>query len=1241
MKKILYLFSMLCVGYTASAQLSGTYTVYGTTPYAATIQDACDSLMLFGQSGPVVFDVRDNLIINEDVVLNAVAGNSAANTITFKSESNDSSKVRVFSTVGNTFTFNNVSHIKFNQISIGFNGVSGSVVSANNSHDFQFTNVTVAHAPTGGGWAISIDRDNGNDNFSFTNSNLWSTDDGIYLGSDVANITNPAISSSNITTDGYGIEYYAEKSLTNVTIDESTITSNNNYAAYVEGYYNKIDGMTITNSSFSAGTGIGFGSTAFYGYSDYIIENVTIDNSTFTSTNDGALYLDGYYTRLNNVDITNSNFTARRKGIELASDVLVSNITLDKDSSISNPTIDISTFEEAVYITGDGMVDNVSINNSYFEAPKTYGRQALEIASWSGAVKNISVKNSDLTGQSGIYIYAQTNGLNWTIDSNTISAYREALDLEPYYGIGSNISINHNILTADASDGLYIYSDANLKDVAITYNTINASSDGMDIESYYGSIENLTITNNIDTALSDGIYVYTYNLKNTTISDNSINSDSYGIDVEGSYLMDNVTSNNNFIEASSTGIYFYSGSNISNVTVSDNYVDAGSEGVYVYSSNSNISNLTIENDSIISSSEGIYVYCDALLIDAEINNNVIDANDYGMDIEGYYAGIESLNVKHNIVDATSKGIYIYTYASLKNVNISDSNYVNASTTALTIEADYGGINGLNIENGYYYSSTQEGGDIYADYGNIENMKIKNNTFVGDTINTNDYGLEIESDDSGMENIEVTYNNVYAGNYGIYIEADYGNAKNANVSSNNVWAKQEGIDFDGIGDNSMVSNNNIYRYDALTVADYGIYTYGYDGSSVGVTISGNYIEDNDSYGIYAEYSSDVTIENNYVRGTGANAAYGIYAYYLGGTTVINRNQLLFDDAYEGIVFYYSNATAANPSTIANNFISGTDYAIDVEDNDYVNVYHNSVSSNSNNNDQMVYLTNTTNINVLNNIFKADSASTGDIYYGDANANLVINNNVYDFDSTTVQMSADAFFGTNNSLVDFQAATTYDAASLMAAPMFVNDTTDLHINCSNNALVAAPFIGSVTTDVDGSSRNTTTTTFGADAITSTSADLLDATMAFSDTAVIYPKVTGASYLWSPGGATTPTLPLTDKGTYTLQLTDYCGNVFNDVIVVTFPVSVEDNLEARGLNVYPNPTQDKITLDFGLLMGEEIVINLIDLQGRIILSDQIKDQNGAYRKALDLSNLTEGIYFLRVSTKDENITRKVIKN
>jgi len=75
-----------------AASLCGAYTIGGSNPDFATFTDAVAVLNAAGISCPVVFNVRDGEY-NEQFVINDIAGSSEVNTVTFQSESGDSTAV--------------------------------------------------------------------------------------------------------------------------------------------------------------------------------------------------------------------------------------------------------------------------------------------------------------------------------------------------------------------------------------------------------------------------------------------------------------------------------------------------------------------------------------------------------------------------------------------------------------------------------------------------------------------------------------------------------------------------------------------------------------------------------------------------------------------------------------------------------------------------------------------------------------------------------------------------------------------------------------------------------------------------------------------------------------------------------------------------------------------------------------------------------------------------------------------
>ena len=76
----------------ARAAIAGTFTIGGASPDYATFTDAVNDLNSYGLCGPAVFNVRPGTY-NEQIVLEAIDGSSAANTVTFRSETGNAADV--------------------------------------------------------------------------------------------------------------------------------------------------------------------------------------------------------------------------------------------------------------------------------------------------------------------------------------------------------------------------------------------------------------------------------------------------------------------------------------------------------------------------------------------------------------------------------------------------------------------------------------------------------------------------------------------------------------------------------------------------------------------------------------------------------------------------------------------------------------------------------------------------------------------------------------------------------------------------------------------------------------------------------------------------------------------------------------------------------------------------------------------------------------------------------------------
>ena len=90
--------------------------------------------------------------------------------------------------------------------------------------------------------------------------------------------------------------------------------------------------------------------------------------------------------------------------------------------------------------------------------------------------------------------------------------------------------------------------------------------------------------------------------------------------------------------------------------------------------------------------------------------------------------------------------------------------------------------------------------------------------------------------------------------------------------------------------------------------------------------------------------------------------------------------------------------------------------------------------------------------------------------------------------------------------------------------------------------------------------------------------------------------------------------------------------------YSVGIKETTLNISLSVFPNPTSDFLTLKVEDYNNETLFFYLLDEQGKLILIEQIKNQN----TQLSMSTLARGSYFINIVQTNKKIqTFKVIKN
>jgi hypothetical protein len=100
-------------------------------------------------------------------------------------------------------------------------------------------------------------------------------------------------------------------------------------------------------------------------------------------------------------------------------------------------------------------------------------------------------------------------------------------------------------------------------------------------------------------------------------------------------------------------------------------------------------------------------------------------------------------------------------------------------------------------------------------------------------------------------------------------------------------------------------------------------------------------------------------------------------------------------------------------------------------------------------------------------------------------------------------------------------------------------------------------------------------------------------------------------------------------------------SNLIYKRFPTSDCDNFNALNyitksdkLDIYPNPTNDKITID--CVIRQDYTMHVYNTVGQCLMQRELNTQTNT----IDISSLTSGIYILKLTSSNGTIEKKIIK-
>lgn len=126
-----------------------------------------------------------------------------------------------------------------------------------------------------------------------------------------------------------------------------------------------------------------------------------------------------------------------------------------------------------------------------------------------------------------------------------------------------------------------------------------------------------------------------------------------------------------------------------------------------------------------------------------------------------------------------------------------------------------------------------------------------------------------------------------------------------------------------------------------------------------------------------------------------------------------------------------------------------------------------------------------------------------------------------------------------------------------------------------------------------------------------------------------VSGNSFKPSVSGAGTFTI------TYSYTNSNGCSNTASKAITVELCTGLEE-MNGGEWMVYPNPAKETVTVKFAVIPESSASIELYDAIGKLVISRKVTEQS----VTLDVQNMANGIYTLRIVSGEDHAVKRLVK-
>jgi hypothetical protein len=130
---------------------------------------------------------------------------------------------------------------------------------------------------------------------------------------------------------------------------------------------------------------------------------------------------------------------------------------------------------------------------------------------------------------------------------------------------------------------------------------------------------------------------------------------------------------------------------------------------------------------------------------------------------------------------------------------------------------------------------------------------------------------------------------------------------------------------------------------------------------------------------------------------------------------------------------------------------------------------------------------------------------------------------------------------------------------------------------------------------------------------------------------------SYTWSDN---TPgqTYNASAEGLYRVTVTDNNNCTAKDSVYVKLTTGFRDLEDIGDIKLYPNPVSNYLNVEINLDDKQDIILDIISTEGKIVYRKSL-DKISEFKGDVDVSGLPKGLYYIRISSKEAVMSKKIV--